>query len=43
MMKVDAIKQEPKEKVQKYFEHFDKLFHRGRIRMLSREEDFWPY
>jgi len=25
-MKLDAIKQEPKEKVQKYFERFDKLF-----------------
>jgi hypothetical protein len=30
-MKLDAIKQEPKERVQKYFEHFDKLFQRGRI------------
>jgi hypothetical protein len=25
-MKLDAIKQEPKERVQKYFEHLDKLF-----------------
>jgi hypothetical protein len=25
-MKLDAIKQEPKEKVQKYFERFDKFF-----------------
>ncbi len=30
-MKLDAIKQEPKERVQKYFEHLDKLFQRGRI------------
>jgi hypothetical protein len=30
-MKLDAIKQEPKEKVQKYFERLDKLFQRGRI------------
>jgi hypothetical protein len=30
-MKLDAIKQEPKEKVQKYFEHLDKLFQRGKI------------
>jgi hypothetical protein len=30
-MKLDAIKQEPKEKVQKYYEHFDKLFQKGRI------------
>ncbi len=30
-MKLDAIKQEPKERVQKYCERFDKLFQRGRI------------
>jgi len=30
-MKLDAIKHEPKERVQKYFERFDKLFQRGRI------------
>jgi hypothetical protein len=30
-MKLDAIKQEPKERVQKYFECLDKLFQRGRI------------
>ncbi len=30
-VKFDAIKQEPKEKVQKYFECLDKLFQRGRI------------
>ncbi len=30
-MKLDAIKQEPKEKVQKYFEHLNKLFQKGRI------------
>jgi predicted aspartyl protease len=30
-MKLDAIKQEPKETVQKYFERLDKLFQRGRI------------
>jgi uncharacterized protein YutE (UPF0331/DUF86 family) len=28
-MKLDAIKQEPKERVQKYFERLDKLFQRG--------------
>jgi hypothetical protein len=28
---LDAIKQEPKERVQKYFECLDKLFQRGRI------------
>jgi hypothetical protein len=30
-MKLDAIKQEPKERVQKDFESLDKLFQRGRI------------
>jgi hypothetical protein len=30
-MKLDAIKQEPKERVQKYFECLDKLFQRGQI------------
>jgi hypothetical protein len=28
-MKLDAIKQEPKERVRKYFERLDKLFQRG--------------
>ncbi|CAK9861042.1 unnamed protein product [Sphagnum jensenii] len=30
-MRLDAIKQEPKERIQKYFEWLDKLFQRGRI------------
>jgi hypothetical protein len=30
-MKLDAIKQEPKEMVQKYFERLNKLFQKGRI------------
>ncbi len=30
-MKLDAIKQEPRERVQKYFERMDKLFRRGNI------------
>ncbi len=30
-MKLDAIKQEPKERVQKYFERLDKLFQKGKI------------
>jgi hypothetical protein len=30
-MKLDAIKQEPKERVQKYFERLDQLFQRGWI------------
>jgi hypothetical protein len=42
-MKLDAIKQEPKEQVQKYFERLDRLFQKGkiqdaeqRIRFLTR-------
>jgi hypothetical protein len=30
-MKFDGIKQEPRERVQKYFERLDRLFQRGRI------------
>jgi len=30
-MKLDAIKQEPKERVQKYYKRLDKLFQKGRI------------
>ncbi len=30
-VKFDAIKQEPKERVQRYFERLDRLFERGRI------------
>ncbi len=30
-VKLDAIKQEPKERVQRYFERLDMLFQRGRI------------
>jgi len=30
-MRLDAIKQEPKERVQKYFERLDKLFQKGKI------------
>ncbi len=29
--KLDAIKQEPRERVQRYFERLDKLFRRGKI------------
>jgi hypothetical protein len=31
-VKLDAIKQEPKEQIEKYFERLDKLFQRGKIR-----------
>jgi hypothetical protein len=30
-VKFNAIKQEPRERVQRYFEHMDRLFQRGRI------------
>jgi hypothetical protein len=30
-MKLDAIKEEPKERVQKYFERLDKFFQKGRL------------
>jgi len=39
-MKLDAIKQEPKERVQKYFEHLDKLFQRGRIQYAEQRRRF---
>jgi len=31
-VKLDAIKQEPREWVEKYFERLDKFFQKGRIR-----------
>jgi hypothetical protein len=39
-MKLDAIKQKPKERVQKYFECFDKLFQRGRIQNVEQGRRF---
>ncbi len=30
-MKLDAINQEPKERVRKYFERLDKLFQKGQL------------
>jgi hypothetical protein len=30
-VKLDAIKQEPKERVQRYFERLDRLLQRGRV------------
>jgi hypothetical protein len=30
-MKMDAIKQKPRERVQKYFERLDKLFRKGKV------------
>jgi hypothetical protein len=39
-MKLDAIKQEPKDIVQKYFEHLGKLFQRGRIQNAEQRRRF---
>ncbi len=39
-MKLDAIKQEPKERVQKYFECLDKLFQRRRILNAEQRRRF---
>jgi hypothetical protein len=39
-MKLDAIKQEPKERVQKYYERLDKLFQRGRIQDAEQRRWF---
>ncbi len=39
-MKLDAIKQEPKERVQKYFERLDKLFQRGRVTDAEQKRRF---
>jgi predicted aspartyl protease len=40
-MKLDAIKQEPKERVQKYFERLDKLFQKGRIPNAEQKRRFF--
>ncbi len=39
-VKLDAIKQEPKERVQRYFEHLDRLFERGRIPDIEQRRRF---
>jgi len=39
-MKLDVIKQEPKERVQKYFERLDKLFQRGKILDVEQRRRF---
>jgi len=39
-VKLDAIKQEPKERVLKYFERLDKLFQRGRISDVEQRRQF---
>jgi len=39
-MKLDAIKQELGEKVQKYFERLDKLFQKGRLQDVEQKRRF---
>jgi hypothetical protein len=39
-MKMDTIKQEPKERVQKYFERLDKLFQKGKIQDVEQRRRF---
>jgi hypothetical protein len=39
-MKMDAIKQEPRERVQKYFERLDKLFCKGMIPDVEQRRRF---
>jgi len=39
-MKLDAIKQEPKEKIQKYYERLDKLFQKGWIQDTEQKRRF---
>jgi hypothetical protein len=39
-MKMDAIKQEPKERVQKYFEQLDKVFRKGQIQDVEQRRRF---
>ncbi len=39
-MKLDAIKQEPREQVQKYFERQDKLFRKGQIQDVEQRKRF---
>jgi hypothetical protein len=39
-MKMDAVKQEPKERVQKYFERLDKLFRKGQIQDAEQRRRF---
>jgi hypothetical protein len=39
-MKMDAIKQEPRERVQKYFERLDKLFRKGQIQDAEQKRRF---
>ncbi len=37
---MDAIKQEPRERVQKYFERLDKLFRKGKVQDVEQRRRF---
>jgi predicted aspartyl protease len=39
-MKMDAIEQEPRERVQKYFERLDKLFRKGKVQDVEQRRRF---
>jgi hypothetical protein len=39
-MRMDAIKQEPRERVQKYFERLDKLFRKGKVPDVEQRRRF---
>ncbi len=39
-MRMDAIKQEPRERVQRYFERLDKLFRKGHIQDVEQRRRF---
>jgi hypothetical protein len=39
-MKMDAVKQEPKERVRKYFERLDRLFRKGQIPDVEQRRRF---
>ncbi len=39
-LKMDVVKQEPRQRVQMYFDHLNKLFRKGKLRMLNRGVGF---
>jgi hypothetical protein len=39
-MKLDAVKQEPRERVRKYFEHLDKLCQKGKVQDVEQRRRF---
>jgi hypothetical protein len=41
-MNFDAIKQDPKERAQKYLNVLKRFFKRAKYKMQSNDRDFWP-